>query len=237
MPVRSNLRPLQSPASRIRSRADVVDVDGVLALSGRRETPTEARIADLLFLADAMDAADIEYLLIRDDAHRPILAVDEVERLAVTRALVAACADEPFLSVALKRNLAPRDESVLIADGDVAPARVDRLLALYRPRVDDAGVLHADPTEGVRFEFWVRQGAEVRVPAPERADPPPLHHRRDAARHHRALRPHLVDDPRHVHGPRVRRDVPDRHGLLLGRRHGQGVAARPRAPHGLLRRR
>ena len=165
MPVRSNLRPLQSPASRIRSRSDVVDVDGVLALSGRRETPSEARIADLLFLADAMDAADIEYLLIRDDEHHPILAVDEIERLAVTRALVAACADEPFLSVALKRNLRPQDESVLIADGDVAPTRVDRLLSLYRPRVDEAGVLHAEPSDGVRFEFWVRQGAEIRVPA------------------------------------------------------------------------
>ncbi|MGN6446684.1 stealth family protein [Amnibacterium sp.] len=166
MPVRSKLRPLQSPASRIRSRPDVVQVDGVLALADRHETPSEARVADLLFLADALDAADIEYLLVRDDAHRPILVVDESERLAVTRALVAACADEPFLAVALKRNLRPRDESVLVADGDVAPARTDRLLSLYRPRVDGAGVLHADPADGVRFEFWVRQGAEVRVPAP-----------------------------------------------------------------------
>lgn len=166
MPVRPNLRPLQSPASRIRSRVDVADVDGVLALTGLRETPSTARVADLLFLAEALDAADIQYLLIRDDAHRPILAVDESERLAVTRALVGACADEPFLAVALKRNLQARDESVLIADGDVAPARTDRLLSLFRPRVDTAGVLHADPADGVRFEFWVRQGAEVRVPAP-----------------------------------------------------------------------
>ncbi len=51
-------------------------------------------------------------------------------------------------------------------DGDVAPARTDRLLTLFRPRVDPAGVLHADPEAGVRFEFWVRQGDEVRVPAP-----------------------------------------------------------------------
>lgn len=165
MPVRSKLRPLQSPASRIRSRSDVVEIDGVLALSGRGETSSEARIADLLFLADALDAADIEYLLIRDDAHRPILALDESDRLGVTRALVAACVDEPFLSVALKRNLHSRDESVLIADGDVAPARTDRLLSLYRPRADGAGVLHAEPADGVRVEFWVRQGAEVRVPA------------------------------------------------------------------------
>ena len=166
MVVRSKLRPLQSPASRIRSRTDVTEVDGVLALTGRPETPSESRIADLLFLAEALDTADVEYLLIRDDSHRPILVVDETERLAVTRALVAACADEPFLAVALKRHLHPRDESVLVADGDVAPARTDRLLSLYRPRVDAAGVLHDDPADGVRFEFWVRQGAEIRVPAP-----------------------------------------------------------------------
>jgi hypothetical protein len=166
MPVRSKLRPLQSPASRIRSRPDIAEIDGVLALTGRLETPTDARIADLLFLADALEAADIEFLLVRDDSHRPILVADESERLAVTRALVAACADEPFLAVALKRNLHPRDERVLLADGDLAPTRTDRLLSLFRPRVDTAGVLHADPEDGVRFEFWVRQGAEVRVPAP-----------------------------------------------------------------------
>jgi hypothetical protein len=166
MAARSRLRPLQSPASRIRSREDVVEQGGVLALAGRRETPAEARIADLLFLAEALDAADIEYLLVRDDAHTPILVVDESERLAVTRALVAACADEPFLAVALKRNLTPRGETVLLADGDVAPARTDRLLSLYRPRVDAGGNLHASPRGGVRFEFWVRQGAEMRVPAP-----------------------------------------------------------------------
>jgi len=166
MPVRSKLRPLQSPASRIRSRPDVVEVDGVLALAGRHETPAEARIADLLFLADALEAADIEFLLVRDDAHTPILVVAESERLAVTRALGAACADEPFLSIALKRNLQPRDEPVLVADGDVAPERTDRLVSLLRPRVDPAGTLHASVASGVRFEFWVRQGAEVRVPAP-----------------------------------------------------------------------
>ncbi|WP_375388102.1 stealth family protein [uncultured Amnibacterium sp.] len=166
MPVRSKLRPLQSPASRIRSRVDVVEAGGVLALSGRHETPAEARIDDLVFLAEALEAADIEYLLVRDDAHVPILVVDETERLAVTRALGTACADEPFLSVALKRDLSPRGETVLVADGDVAPERTDRLLSLYRPRIDAAGTLHAGPQNGVRFEFWVRQGAEVRVPAP-----------------------------------------------------------------------
>ena len=166
MPARSKLRPLQSPVARIRSRDDVVEVDGVLALASRRETPAEARVADLVLLADALEAADVEFLLVRTDDHRPVLVVDESERVAVTRALTAACADEPFLGVALKRDLTPRGEAVLLADGDVAPARTDRLLMLFRPRVDAAGALHADPSSGVRFEFWVRQGDEVRVPAP-----------------------------------------------------------------------
>ncbi len=138
----------------------------MLALSGRRETPVEARVADLVLLADALEAADVRVLLARDDHHRPILVVEESDRLAATRALVGACADEPFLAVALKRDLTPRGEPVLIADGDLAPTRTDRLLSLHRPRVDAAGVLHDDPASGVRFEFWVRQGAEVRVPAP-----------------------------------------------------------------------
>ena len=166
MPARSKLRPLQSPVGRIRSRPDVAEVDGVLGLAGRAETPAEARIADLLILADALEAADVEFLLVRDDHHRPILVVDESDRLAVTRALVAASVDEPFLAVALKRDLSAQGEPVLVADGDVAPTRTDRLLSLSRPRVDSAGVLHADPDSGVRFEFWVRQGAEMRVPAP-----------------------------------------------------------------------
>ena len=163
---RSKLRPLQSPASRIRSRTDVVEAEGVLALADRQETPADARIADLLLLAEALEAADVQILLARDDADRPILVVDESDRLAATRALVTACADEPFLAFALKRDLTARGEPVLIADGDVAPARTDRLLSLLRPRVDGAGVLHDGPDAGVRVEFWVRQGVEVRVPAP-----------------------------------------------------------------------
>ncbi|MFD1722657.1 stealth family protein [Amnibacterium endophyticum] len=166
MPARSKLRPLQSPASRIRSRADVVESGGVLALAGRGETPAEARTNDLRFLAEALEAADVQILLARDDLHRPILVVDESDRLAATRALVSACADEPFVATALRRDLSPRGERVLIADGDVAPTRTDRLLSVHRPRVDAAGVLHDDPATGVRFEFWVRQGTEVRVPAP-----------------------------------------------------------------------
>ena len=166
MPSTAKLRPLQAPTARIRARPGVVEIDGVLALSSAGETPAEARIADLLFLAEALEAADVEFLLVRDDDHRPILVVDESERVAATRAIVQASMDEPFLAVALKRGARPRGETVLVADGDLAPRIDDRLLSVFRPRVDAAGALHANPAGGVRFEFWVRTETEVRVPAP-----------------------------------------------------------------------
>src|SRR5947208_11327655 len=88
--VRSKLRPLPTPAARIRGRSDVVVQDGLLALITRTETPADAQIADLLFLADALSEAGVEVLLMRDDVNRPFLVVDEAERVAVQRALVIA---------------------------------------------------------------------------------------------------------------------------------------------------
>jgi hypothetical protein len=161
--VRSKLRPLPTPAARIRGRSDVVVQDGLLAMINRTETPADAQVADLLFLADALSEAGVEVLLMRDDADRPILVVDEAERVAVQRALVIACAEEPCYAVPLKRDLTRRGRPVLIADGELA-SRDARLLAIVRPRIDAAGTLRTD--HAVRFEFWVRSGAEVRVPAP-----------------------------------------------------------------------
>ncbi len=160
--VRAKLRPLPTPASRIRARKDVVLQDGLLARRNRNETLVDARIADLLFLADALEAAGVEVLLMRDDHDGPILVVDEEERVAVQRALVIASADEPFYAVAMKRDLTRRGRPVLLADG--ALDRDARLLALFRPRIDAAGRVQTD--HFVRFEFWVKSGAEVRVPAP-----------------------------------------------------------------------
>ena len=160
---RSKLRPLQSPATRVRSRAHVVPAGGLLALH-RSETPAEALAADLTFLAGALEAAGVEVLLVRDDHDRPILAVDEADRVAAQRALVIACAGEPFYAVPLKRDLSPRAAPILVADGELAGNRDDRLLSIFRPRVDAAGIVHSEPA--VRFEFWLRTGTEVRVPAP-----------------------------------------------------------------------
>lgn len=160
---RSTLRPVPTPGSRIRGRPDVVVRDGLLALVDRSETPADAQAADLLFIADALERGGVEVLLMRDDLDRPILVVDETARVAVQRALVLACADEPCYAIALKRDLSPRGRPVLIADGELA-GRNQRLLALVRPRIDASGAVRVD--HALRFEFWVHSGAEVRVPAP-----------------------------------------------------------------------
>src|SRR4051794_18125192 len=140
--VRTKLRPLPTPASRIRGRKDVVVQDGLLARRNRHETLVDARAADLVFLADALEAAGVEVLLMRDDHDRPILVVDEADRVAVLRALVIACADEPFYAFPLKRDLTRRRRPVLLADGDLD--RDARLLAMVRPRVDAAGRVQMD---------------------------------------------------------------------------------------------
>jgi len=66
-------------------------------------------------------------------------------------------------AIPLKRDLSRRGRPTLIADGELA-SRDERLLALVRPRIDAAGVMRTD--HAVRFELWVKSGAEVRVPAP-----------------------------------------------------------------------
>ncbi|MDQ1512257.1 MAG: hypothetical protein QOC59_99 [Microbacteriaceae bacterium] len=161
---RSTLRPLPTPAARIRARGDVVPAGGLLALRNRAETPAEALATDLGFLADALEGAGVEVMLVRDDQDRPILVVDEADRVAAQRALVIACAGEPFYAQPLKRNLSQRGGPVLLADGELSGNRDDRLLSIFRPRLDVAGTLHAD--SAVRFEFWATSGSEVRVPAP-----------------------------------------------------------------------
>jgi Stealth protein CR2, conserved region 2/Stealth protein CR4, conserved region 4/Stealth protein CR3, conserved region 3/Stealth protein CR1, conserved region 1 len=161
--VRSKLRPLPTPAARIRGRSYVVARDGMRARANTTDTRADARVSDLLFLAGALEDAGVEALLMRDDLDRPILVVDETERVAVQRALVIACADEPFYAIPMRRDLTQRGRPALIADGELS-SRDERLLALVRPRLDAGGMVSIE--HAVRFEFWVKSGAEVRVPAP-----------------------------------------------------------------------
>ena len=61
-------------------RDDVLLVDGRFSLVNDTLTPADATVADLLFVSDALDRAGIDYLLLRGDGDRPVLAVDRRER-------------------------------------------------------------------------------------------------------------------------------------------------------------
>lgn len=162
---RPRLVPLPTPAARIRARADVVERDGLFALRTVAETPYEATVADLLLVADALEAAGVRLLLVRGDGDRPVLAVDDDDRVAVQRALVSACTAEPFYALSVRRRR-PWGEPVLLADGALTEHRDARLLRLARPRVDAAGTITTGFDTGVELQFWVTSGAEVRVPVP-----------------------------------------------------------------------
>lgn len=163
---RLRLRPLPTPAARIRNRDDVVTTGDLLALRADSVTPARAMREDLDLVADALADAGVDVLLVRGEDDRPVLAVDEERRLDVQRALVAAATAEPLYAVPVRRNHSRRGEPLLLADGDLSERRDARLLHLFRPRVDGAGRVDGGEATAVQLEFWQRSGAEIRVPVP-----------------------------------------------------------------------
>jgi UDP-glucose 4-epimerase len=143
------------------SRTDVVVRKGQLTLLNETLTPTQATVEDLLVVADALSAADIDYLLVRGEGTIPVLAVDRARRRAVAAALATAFENEPFYS-----KTTGRDAALLIADGKLAGGSKARILRLFRPRVDRAGRLHYGASSAVRLEFWEFGIDEIVAPAP-----------------------------------------------------------------------
>jgi UDP-glucose 4-epimerase len=142
------------------SRTDVVVRKGQLTLLNGTLTPTQATVEDLLAIADALDAAAIEFLLVRGSGTTPVLAVDRARRRDVASALAAAFTNEPFYAKA------GRDAALLIADGRLAGSGKGRALRLFRPRVDPAGRFRYGAASGVRLEFWEFGVDTIVAPAP-----------------------------------------------------------------------
>ena len=151
-------------------------VDGRFSLINVTLTPDEATIDDLLFVRDALDQAGIDYLLVRGEHDRPVLAVDRRERRRVATALVAAAAAEPLYSKAMGRR---RSTAVLVAAGALSADPKAKVFRLYRPRVELRGGLEYGASAGVQLEFWTFRGR----PAADRELPdPPGMARRTGAR-------------------------------------------------------
>lgn len=141
-------------------RADIVVRKGQYALRNGHVTPQESMVEDLCAVASALDDAGIDYLLVRRDGGRPVIAVDRAERKAVVRALAAAFADEPFYSATLVPEKAAGGRHVLVADGALSTHRKPKAVRLYRPRVEPVGRLRYGPETAVQLEFW-RFGEDV----------------------------------------------------------------------------
>ena len=141
--------PLPLPAMTL--RPDLVLAKGRLALLNTGATPQEAMIEDLLFVRSVLDDAGIDFLLVRGNDSRPVLAVDWRDRKVLRTALARACVDEPFYS---KPADGSRGETVLLADGRLAREPKTRAVVLFRPRITGEGALRYGAGTGVRLELW-----------------------------------------------------------------------------------
>ncbi|WP_445155395.1 stealth family protein [Arthrobacter sp. Hor0625] len=152
-----------SPAAvaRLRTRPDVVRRHGRYALINENRTPYQAMVEDLLFLRAVLAEAKLDYLLVRGNNDRPVLAVDWKNRRELRKALVEACRDEPFYSMTVD---AKKKSSVLVADGELSPNRQGRIFRLYRPRVEPGGGLEFGASAGVQLELWSFEGDELILP-------------------------------------------------------------------------
>ena len=132
-------------------RTDLVLAKGRLALLNTGATPQQAMVEDLIFVRSVLDAAAIDFLLVRGNDSRPVLAVDWRDRKLLRTALARACVDEPFYS---KPADGSRGGTVLLADGRLARDPKVRAVVVFRPRITAEGALRYGAATGVRLELW-----------------------------------------------------------------------------------
>ena len=147
--------------ARFRTRQDVVRRRGRYGLINENRTPYQAMVEDLMFIRSVLDGAGLDYLLVRGNNHRPVIAVDWKDRKELRDALVEACHDEPFYSMSVD---AKKKSSVLVADGELSPNRQSRIFRLYRPRVEPEGGFEFGASAGVQLELWSFEGDQLILP-------------------------------------------------------------------------
>ncbi|HAG58611.1 MAG TPA: sugar phosphotransferase [Arthrobacter bacterium] len=152
-----------SPAAvaRLKHRADVVRHKGRYALINHNRTPYQAMVEDLLFLRGVLADAGLNYLLVRGNNDRPVIALDWQDRKKLRATLVEACRHEPVYSMTVD---AKKKASVLVADGELSPNRQARIFRLYRPRVEPDGGFDFGSSAGVQIELWSFEGDQLILP-------------------------------------------------------------------------
>jgi UDP-glucose 4-epimerase len=154
---------LITPDARTRrfNRDDLVVRKGEIALINGNFTPQESMVKDLLAVRDALEAADIDFLLVRGDGGRPVIAVDRKRRKALTRVLAAAFANEPFYAKPL--DGIPTGP-VLLADGALSTFRKSSVFRVYRPRIEPIGRLRYGSQTAFQLEMWRFGDDEIVAP-------------------------------------------------------------------------
>jgi hypothetical protein len=152
-----------SPAAvaRLKHRPDVVRHRGRYALINSTRTPYQAMVEDLLFIRNVLANAGLDYLLVRGNNHRPVIALDWKDRKKLRAALVEACRNEPVYSMTVD---AKKKSSVLVADGELSLNRHARIFRLYRPRVEPDGGFDFGSSAGVQIELWSFEGNQLILP-------------------------------------------------------------------------
>lgn len=147
------------------ARTDVMRHRGRLALINRADssaalTPHGAMVADLLAVREVLDACGIEYLLVRGNDQRPVLAIDTSLRPTLERALATAFAGEPFYA----RSVDTKKSTILLADGALGRSGETRIFRLFRPRLEPSGGLYYGAAWGVQIELWSFAGTQIELP-------------------------------------------------------------------------
>lgn len=125
-------------------------------------------LTDLALIRDALDAAGIDYLLIRSgDDDRPVLAVDRRRREEVERAFAARFADAPVYGRVdrSRRHRAGTPRSVrLLALGRLPGDADDDVFLCYTRRAAQMRPGWRVADAAVRLEFWTFGESEVLAP-------------------------------------------------------------------------
>ena len=140
----------------------VVRDGGRRAIAGASVTRAQAMSDDLARIRTALDQGSIDYLLVRGDDDRPVLAVDRAVRAELERAFAVAFADEPFYA---RVDGGGRRSERLLGLGRL-PGDDAELFLLHRRRMRETRAGWKSVEAAVRLELWSFGEAEIVAPRP-----------------------------------------------------------------------
>ena len=151
----------RASAAALDQREDVVRYKDRFALRITDQTPHDVMVQNLLFLRGVLDSAGVDYLLVRGNDERPVIAVDLKDRPRLRQALVDAAVGEPYY---VKPMDTKKKTVQLLADGELSSRRNARVLRLFRPHYSAEARLYYGAGTGVQVELWEFGEEEIRLP-------------------------------------------------------------------------